>query len=161
MYEDVKVFRSLFKDRPSWEKGSPKKVSDILKYSEIENENNNVGVFTKKRKGKKITIPGHVRAGINWNRLCELNQDRFSTMINDGTRIIYCKLKPNAMGMDSIAYPVDQPHLPEWFKELPFDDSLMEATIVDQKIDNLLSVLDWDLASSTNTENTFQALFKF
>jgi hypothetical protein len=35
----------------------------------------------------------------------------------------------------------------------------MEATVVDQKIDNLLGVLDWDLASATNTKNNFQSLF--
>jgi hypothetical protein len=52
-------------------------------------------------------------------------------------------------------------HLPQWFKDLPFDDSEMEATVVDQKIDNLLGVLDWDLASATNTENTFTSLFSF
>jgi hypothetical protein len=46
-------------------------------------------------------------------------------------------------------------------KELPFDDSEMEATVVDQKIDNLLGVLGWDLASATNTENTFQNLFEW
>jgi len=32
---------------------------------------------------------------------------------------------------------------------------------VDQKIDNLLHVLEWDLASETNTTNTFNALFEF
>ena len=37
----------------------------------------------------------------------------------------------------------------------------MEATVVDQKIENLLGVLDWDLAGSTNTNNTFQTLFDF
>jgi hypothetical protein len=51
--------------------------------------------------------------------------------------------------------------LPQWFKDLPFDDTTMEATVVDQKLDNLLSVLDWDLASATNTENTFQTLFEW
>jgi len=51
--------------------------------------------------------------------------------------------------------------LPLWFKDLPFDDAEMEATVIDQKIDNLLGVLSWDLASSTNTENTFQSLFAF
>jgi hypothetical protein len=51
--------------------------------------------------------------------------------------------------------------LPQWFRELPFDDAEMEATVVDQKIDNLLGVLDWDLVSATNTENTFQSLFDF
>jgi hypothetical protein len=37
----------------------------------------------------------------------------------------------------------------------------MEATVVDKKVDNLLGVLNWDLASATNTENTFTALFSF
>ena len=51
--------------------------------------------------------------------------------------------------------------LPQWFKELPFDDGLMEETIVDQKIDNLLSVLNWDLKGATQTANTFDDLFSF
>ena len=51
--------------------------------------------------------------------------------------------------------------LPQWFKDLPFDDSLMEATIVDKKIDNLLGVLDWDLAGKTQTENQFDSIFSF
>ena len=55
----------------------------------------------------------------------------------------------------------DEQRLPEWFKELPFDDGLMEATVVDQKVDNLLGVLEWALASATNTENTFTSLFAF
>jgi hypothetical protein len=65
------------------------------------------------------------------------------------------------LGWTSIGYPTDEQHLPQWFKDLPFDDGLMEQTVVDQKIDNLLSVLEWDLASATNTENTFQTLFEW
>jgi hypothetical protein len=52
-------------------------------------------------------------------------------------------------------------HLPEWFKELSFNDAEMEATVIDGKIDNLLSVMDWNLSSATNTENTFENLFDF
>jgi hypothetical protein len=37
----------------------------------------------------------------------------------------------------------------------------MLETIVDQKVDNLLGVLDWDLASCTDTKTTFQSLFEF
>lgn len=50
--------------------------------------------------------------------------------------------------------------LPEWFKELPFDSEAMEATILDQKIDNLIGVLGWDV-QSTETTNTFNKLFEF
>ena len=40
-------------------------------------------------------------------------------------------------------------------------DAEMEATVIDGKVDNLLGVLDWDLASATNTDNTFQTLFEW
>ena len=64
-------------------------------------------------------------------------------------------------GVDINWLYTDEMHLPQWFKDLPFDDTEMEATVVDQKIDNLLGVLDWDLAAATNTENTFTSLFSF
>jgi hypothetical protein len=72
-----------------------------------------------------------------------------------------CKLKSNPLGWTSIGYPTDQSNLPQWFKELPFDDAEMEATVVDGKLDNLLGVLDWDLAAATNTATTFNSLFSF
>jgi hypothetical protein len=37
----------------------------------------------------------------------------------------------------------------------------MERTLVDEKIENLLGVLDWDLRSNTNTNSTFDDLFSF
>jgi len=85
----------------------------------------------------------------------------YSMQIVDGMKTIVCKLKSNALGWTSIGYPTDEQRLPDWFKELPFDDGLMEATVVDQKVDNLLGVLEWALASATNTENTFTSLFAF
>jgi len=54
---------------------------------------------------------------------------------------------------------VDEMRLPGWFKELAFDSEAMESTILDQKIDNLIGVLDWDV-QSTETSNTFNKLFE-
>jgi hypothetical protein len=90
-----------------------------------------------------------------------MNSDNYSMQIVDGMKVIVCRLRSNALGWTSIAYPTDELHLPEWFRELPFDDAEMEATVIDGKIDNLLGVLDWDLAASTNTTNTLQSLFDF
>jgi DNA polymerase elongation subunit (family B) len=147
--ERVREFKYEFADRPSWEKGTPKRVNNLTTYTKKEEE------------AGKANLPGHVRAAVNWNNLRRMNNDKYSMQIVDGMKTIVCKLKPNPLGWTSIGYPTDEQRLPEWFKELPFDDSLMEATIVDQKIDNLLSVLNWDLAKATNTENTFQSLFEF
>ena len=119
-------------------------------------------MYTKKEEREgKANMPGHVRAGMNWNNLKRMNSDKYSQDIVDGMKTIVCKLKSNPLGWTSIGYPTDETHLPQWFKELPFDDNLMEETIVDQKIDNLLAVLDWDLKVNTNTANTFDDLFSF
>jgi DNA polymerase elongation subunit (family B) len=147
--ERIREFKYEFAERPGWEKGSPKRVNNLTKYMKEE-----------ERLGK-ANMPGHVRAAINWNNMRRMNSDNYSMQVVDGMKTIVCKLKSNALGWTSIGYPTDEMHLPQWFKDLPFDDGEMEATVVDQKIDNLLGVLEWDLASATNTENTFQTLFEF
>jgi len=147
--ERIREFKYEFKERSGWEKGSPKRVNNLTKYQAEET-----------RLGK-ANMPGHVRAAINWNNMRKMNSDNYSMAIVDGMKTIVCKLKSNALGWTSIGYPTDEQRLPTWFTELPFDDSEMEATVVDGKVDNLLGVLDWDLASATNTENTFTSLFDF
>ena len=149
LIEHIRAFKYEFMERPGWEKGSPKRVNNLTKYAAEE-----------ARLGK-ANMPGHVRAAINWNNMRKMNGDNYSMQIVDGMKTIVCKLKSNALGWTSIGYPTDEQRLPAWFTELPFDNALMEATVVDQKVDNLLGVLGWDLASATNTENTFTSLFDF
>jgi hypothetical protein len=74
-------------------------------------------------------------------------------------KTIVCKLRPNPLGMTSIGYPTDEDRIPQWFKDLPFDQQEMEDGIVTQKVENLLSVLDWNIAGSTNISNNFEKLF--
>jgi DNA polymerase elongation subunit (family B) len=147
--EKIREFKYVFKERPGWEKGSPKRANNVTMYQ------------AKEAKAGKANMPGHVRASINWNTMRRMNSDNYSLQVVDGMKVIVCKLKANPLGWTSIAYPTDEMHLPQWFKDLPFDDAEMEATVIDGKIDNLLSVLDWDLESATNTANTFESLFEF
>ena len=147
--ERIREFKHQFAELPAWEKGTPKRVNNLTSYG------------LKEKEAGKANLPGHVRAAINWNHLRQVNNDKYSMKIVDGMKTIVCKLRPNPLGWTSIGFPTDELHLPQWFKDLPFDEKLMEATIVDQKIDNLLGDLDWDLTSQTNTDNTFQSLFDF
>ena len=147
--EMIKSFKYDFKERPAWEKGSPKRVNNLTKYS------------AEEKKLGRANMPGHVRAAMNWNSMKKMNSDNYSQSIIDGMKTIVCKLKSNPLNWTSIGYPTDELHIPQWFKDLPFDDAAMEATVVDQKIDNLLHVLAWDLAQETNTTNTFSSLFEF
>jgi len=149
IYEMVREFKIAFQDRPAWEKGTPKRVNNLTKYSAEE-----------ARLGK-ANMPGHVRAAMNWNNLRRMHGDNYSIAIVDGMKTIVCKLKDNALGYTSVGYPTDETHIPAWFKELPFDDNLMEATIVDQKVENLLGVLDWDIPNNTDIKTTFDSLFTF
>ena len=131
----VKQFREEFKSRPGWEKGTPKRVNNLTKHTDVYKKTGKCGV-------------GHAMAAINWNRFKEAFGDRRSMDITDGQKAIVCKLRSNPMQINSIAYPIDEMNLPDWFKQLPFDHGAMEETIIDSKIGNLLGVLHWDLNAS-------------
>ena len=149
VYERVREFKIAFKERPAWEKGTPKRVNNLTKFTREE-----------ERLGR-ANMPGHVRAAMNWNNLKRMHGDNYSQNIVDGMKTIVCKLKENPLGLTSVGYPTDELHIPQWFKELPFDDSTMETTIVDQKVENLLGVLDWQIATNTDIATTFDSLFVF
>ena len=146
--ERITEFRRDFKERPGWEKGSPKRANKVGHYRRLE------------EKQGKANMPGHVRASINWNTLKRMNGDKYSQEIVDGMKVIVCKLKNNPLGYTSVAYPTDELRIPDWFKELPFDNDAMEETIIDNKLDNLIGVLNYNL-EDTKQQNTFSSLFDF
>jgi hypothetical protein len=90
-----------------------------------------------------------------------MHSDNYSMSIIDGMKTIVCKLKENPLGYTSVGYPVDESHLPTWFRELPFADDEMETAIVDQKVENLLGVLNWSVAEHTQINSTFDNLFSW
>lgn len=149
--ELIKQFKRQLSAQDSWTKGSPKSVNKLTMYGDLE----------AKSKVGKANMPGHVRAALNYNYLRKVNSDNYSMKIVDGMKVVVCKLKQNPLGFTSVAYPTDELRLPAWFCELPFDDAEMERTLVDEKIENLLGVLDWNLRSDTNTTTTFDDLFSF
>ena len=147
--EKIRDFKYIFQERPAWEKGTPKRVNNLTKFTAAE-----------AREGR-ANMPGHVRAAMNWNNLRRMMGDNYSMQIVDGMKTIVCKLKDNPLGYTSVGYPTDEAHIPAWFKELPFDDDAMETGIVDQKVENLLGVLDWQIAENTQIKTTFDTLFSF
>jgi DNA polymerase elongation subunit (family B) len=144
----ITTFRKEFSERPGWEKGSPKRANKVGHYQRLE------------EKQGKANMPGHVRASINWNTLKRMNGDKYSQEIVDGMKVIVCKLKQNPLGYTSVAYPTDELRIPDWFKELPFDDAAMAETIIDNKLDNLIGVLNYPL-EDTKQHTTFGSLFEF
>jgi DNA polymerase elongation subunit (family B) len=146
--ERITKFRKEFEGMPGWDKGTPKRANKVGHYRRLE------------EKQGKANMPGHVRAALNWNTLKRMNGDKYSQEIVDGMKCIVCKLKQNPLGYTSVAYPTDELRLPEWFKELPFDGPAMADTIIDNKLKNLIGVLDFDL-EDTKQHTTFSSLFDF
>jgi DNA polymerase elongation subunit (family B) len=150
--QQIKDFKQHFRNLEPWKKGMPKRVNNLTMYTEMlrksrRNENMKL-VKLESLKENSSTIPGHVRASINWNDLKTAHGDNYSITIMDGMKVIVCRLKNNPMGYTSIAYPTDELHLPQWFKELPFDDDAMEEAVLDKKIENVLGAMNWDLGRS-------------
>lgn len=157
--DKVKKFKKEFNALKPWEKGSPKAVNNLTMYKKKQE-----AALVEKMQGKKVqfSMPGHVSAGLNWNHLRDINNDKFTGAIIDGQKVIVCKLRetPDNL-MTSIAYPVDELHLPVWFTKLPFDEDTMMHTIVDKKVDNLLGVLKWDFSRTDKQASFMDTLFDF
>lgn len=129
----VRAFKAVFKDIPVHEKGSPRTVKN---YTNLEAEYNTTG---------KCKV-GHVLAGIQWNRLREIYDDKSVPEVTDGTKVIVCNLKDNPMGIKAVGYPIDcAEYLPEWFLELPFDSEKMEEIVLTKKLENIFGILDMDI----------------
>jgi hypothetical protein len=92
----------------------------------------------------------------------DMHMDQHSMRIIDGQKIIVCKLRETPENrLSSIAYPVDEVHLPQWFLDLPFDSEDMMAGIVDQKVKNLVGCLNWDLSRTNKEHAHLETLFDF
>jgi len=152
--ENIKEFKTAFRDLPSWEKGSPKRINKLTYYTALEDR-------SIETTGKSARLPGHVRAGYNYNNLRAINKDNVTMEITDGSKAVVCRVKDNVLGMTSVALPVDETNIPIWFKDLPFDDDTMEEAVINKKLENLLGVLDWDIVNRTNIRSSFGNLFDF
>lgn len=155
--DKIREFKQQFGEMKPWQKGTPKAVNGLTKYRAKKEE-----AMHAKMQGNRmqLTIPGHVQASFFWNKLREIHRDFHSTAITDGHKIIVCRLKETAdNSATSVAYPIDEAHLPDWFLNLPFDEAAMEEAIVDQKVENLLGVLNWDLKQASKQASHFNSLF--
>jgi len=158
--DKVRIFKQKFEDLRPWQQGTPRAVNKLTHYRE---KLEDAGL--KKLKGIKVGnlhVPGHVTASLAWNRLKEINNDQHSMRIIDGQKVTICKLKETVdNSLTSIAFPVDEPHLPEWFLSLPFASDEMMIGIVDKKVKNLVGCLKWDLSKTHKEHEHLATLFDF
>ena len=167
IFEKIKDYKTYFNSLEPWKKGMPKRVNNLtmytaklLKKAKVPENYRLHKLEAVKNEKENNMIPGHVRASINYNNLKQANSDNYSLPITDGMKVIVCRLRNNPMGYTSIAYPTDELNLPNWFKELPFDDEGMEEAVLDKKIENVIGAMGYDM-SRMNESETLSAFFEF
>ncbi len=165
--QKIKDYKSYFKSLDPWKKGMPKRVNNLTMYEEKmlkqakvpENYRLHKLNALKEEKTNNM-VPGHVRGSINYNNLLKVYGDNYSMKITDGAKVIVCRMKNNPMGYTSVAYPTDELQLPQWFKDLPFDEDAMEEAVLDKKITNVIGQMGFDLKRMNESE-TLQNFFEF
>lgn len=147
--EKVREFKKQFRSMEAVDKGSPKTVKKLSKWTE---EYNSTG---------KCSV-GHVLAAIQWNKLREMHDDKLVPEATDGTKVMVCNLKNNILGIKSIGYPIEcRDYLPEWFKELPFDEEEMEQKVLIKKMENIFGILDMDIGIHESSVQANCDMFDF
>ena len=89
---------------------------------------------------RKLTIPGHCRAAINYNVLLEHYEDNISSRINNGDKVKVFQLKKNDHGYPTIAFPAEISKFPKWFLEnFEIDLKLSEDKLISAKLEGIFA----------------------
>lgn len=124
--------------------GVPKAVNNLEeKYREWE--------MFEKPGIRKVNLPGHVRAAINFNEMVKtLNADDKQIHSGDKVRIYY--LKANEFNYKSIAIPNDLTGVPAWFNDyFTIDTKLTEEKMVDAKLKSVYAAMGWEVPTVQGT----------
>jgi DNA polymerase elongation subunit (family B) len=115
--------------------------------------------LNEKKNNKKINLPGHVRAAINYNELITQFQPD-APMIKSGDKGVVFYLMPNEFGLKSIAFPSDLMHIPQWFNEnFRIDMALTEEKLIDSKIEGIFDAMG--IEKPTLQGSYINSVFKF
>lgn len=130
-----------------------KQVNDLdAKYAEYKR--------TEKVGRGKVTLPGHVRAAINYNELIEMLDPGGAKPLKAGDKAAILYLRPNQFNLKSIGFPTDLMHLPDWFNEnFQVDMKITEEKMIDSKIDGIFQAMD--LALPTPQQSFLNSVFEF
>lgn len=108
----------------------------------------------------KVTMPGHVRAAVNYNEMVQQFEGSGGKLLKSGDKGLIFSLRPNDFGLKTIAIPIDFEHFPKWFDEhFQIDLKITEEKMIDSKIEGIYEALDWDVPTPQKT--LANKVFKF
>lgn len=97
--------------------------------------------------GKQPTVPGHVRAAINYNRLEMAHAGPGGTFVGGGDKVSVLYLKNNHLKLNALGFPSDLTRMPDWVEEegLVVDLRLTEEKMIDSKLKGIFDALGKDV----------------
>lgn len=134
-------FNTWTKIKP-WNQGSPKPLNKMALIADQLKQG--MDGCNKQR----IVVPTQIKAAFNFNNLIDYYGDTKTKKLVDGDKVLVCRLNPNnELRMDTVAISIElgEDSIPQWFKDLPFDDEKTDAA-VDKTISTVFGVLNWDLS---------------
>lgn len=97
--------------------------------------------------GRKQTIPGHVRAALNYNSLINIF-DKGAKVIRSGDKAMVFYLKKNEYDFESIAFPAEFSKFPDWFAlNFTIDKKKTEEKMFDSKLEGIFNALGKEVPS--------------
>ncbi|MCK9369611.1 hypothetical protein M0R04_06860 [Candidatus Dojkabacteria bacterium] len=130
------------------ELGLPKGCNNVEDYTKRFNNDQSMLIdeddeyAAKTKKGKQVSLPGHIAAAILYNQMLVLYNDKVSLPIMSGMKLKVFNLKVKYGNFKSIALPTDAEFVPDWFLENFVIDKKMHITkLVDNPLQNILKAI--------------------
>lgn len=100
---------------------------------------------------RKVNLPGHVRASINYNEYVQKIEGKNAKLIKSGDKVLIFYFKPNQEGFKNIAIPSELSKLPKWFNNFEIDKEATETKMIDAKLEGIFNALGYDVPTFQGT----------
>jgi DNA polymerase elongation subunit (family B) len=127
--------------------GVAKQVNSLDKYMAEYLNPGTQKSLDKNGKMRGLTIPGHVKASLNYNKALQ-HFDKGSKEIHSGDKVVQFYLKKNEFGFESIALPSELSKFPQWFTEnFQVNVKMTEDKMFDNKLAGIFAAWKKDVPS--------------
>jgi DNA polymerase elongation subunit (family B) len=127
--------------------GVAKQVNKLEKYLAEYLNPGTQKYLDKNSKMRGLTIPGHVKAALNFNKAL-YHFDKGSKEIHSGDKVVQFYLKKNEFGFEAMAFPSELSKFPDWFTEnFKVNTKLTEERMFDNKLGGIFQAWDKDVPS--------------
>lgn len=142
---EVEKFRDVFRRMNPWRRGSPVRLNNFavtcIRLEQFDKALDDQDFTTKKPPAYWACV-----AARNTNILMDVYGEQRWEKLRDGDKVEILYLSPNDHQVDLVAIRVGEDYVPDWFRELPFDNEAHEHKMVDQKLENVFGALGWEFS---------------